>query len=1009
MLSARILAVLALAALAPIAQTQAPIKIDLNPKASPLGSAPQGLSTPGMLGELPQTFQLAGRHFFTASTKATGRELWSTDGTALGTQLLVDLNPGPDSGTIGYDAAVMGGRLYFVGSDGTTYMDIWSTDGTAAGTTQLKSFAPGQGWATPRALTQAGGRLYFIDGYGSSSKLWTSDGTSAGTFQLLPNGAGTTYSFFGVPFPAPDGVGFLFSVLDSKIGAALWYTDGSAAGTAMVADLNPTFDFYGFGAPVALGNQLIFSTASPLGSELYITDGTTSGTLLLSDIEPGPDSSAPYLYPIGAPGGLYYFSAKTAATGRELYQTDGTPAGTVLVTDARPGPEGSNPKPLGFAGGKLVVAADLRGGGANLYVLDQGHLSALKAPRPDAPASTYFYAFPLGDGLLVSDSGMEGFFFTNGTPAGTNWIPPGITGIQPTLLGELDPGRGIFAGGTTSTGKELMRTDGTAGGTQLLADIEQASSLHGSKLAALESPNADDLFGIVTGIPGQNLLGIHKRGVPQDLFGSSDFLAAQGSPTQVWLGDHDELLVSALDPAAAPFQSILTTTDGTQRGTAPLVPVPNATWALSILGSDGRSALLYGSHATLGVELWISDGTAAGTKVLGDLLPPAPLSAAPSRVVRLGAISYLSMPDSSTTQALWRTDYSLAGSSIVIGGLAGDKDAGLMPLVVADKIYFVGDDGVHGSELWVTDGTPAGTHMVLDILPGPSGSAIEDLFEFQGQVHFFAKGNPKGARRLWRSDGTGVGTIKVSTVKIAKGGEAVVAGEFVYFKGTAALWAYDGQTTFALASQGPGTEVHDPTSLTPVGERIYLAGASDLYGREVYVADATAGSVTLAFDLRPGPANSSPSLLTLCSGQLFFRAKGADLDDELYAFDTDLAYMVPLGEDWANIHLTSTPPKIGAAVTMTVENPPIGGVSMLVMSAPIDPLGNFVAPGNTLWVDPTSFTILGANITPGWSVTHAIPNHAGLIGSEFNLQAWFMPPSPSLGVTSNGVRLVLGM
>src|SRR5215813_14127965 len=40
---------------------------------------------------------------------------------------------------------------------------------------------------------------------------------------------------------------------------------------------------------------------------------------------------------------------------------------------------------------------------------------------------------------------------------------------------------------------------------------------------------------------------------------------------------------------------------------------------------------------------------------------------------------------------------------------------------------FVYDDAVHGAELWGTDGTPEGTHLVLDVNPGAASSGITHL------------------------------------------------------------------------------------------------------------------------------------------------------------------------------------------------------------------------------------------------------------------------------------------
>jgi hypothetical protein len=79
------------------------------------------------------------------------------------------------------------------------------------------------------------------------------------------------------------------------------------------------------------------------------------------------------------------------------------------------------------------------------------------------------------------------------------------------------------------------------------------------------------------------------------------------------------------------------------------------------------------------------------------------------------------------------------------------------------------------------------------------------------------------------------------------------------------------------------------------------------------------------------------------------------------------------------------------------------------MSAPVaTPSGALVLPGNALWVDPVTFTLLGASSMPAWSVSQAIPIQPGFVGLAANVQAWFLSPSLLPATTSNGVRIVFG-
>ena len=77
--------------------------------------------------------------------------------------------------------------------------------------------------------------------------------------------------------------------------------------------------------------------------------------------------------------------------------------------------------------------------------------------------------------------------------------------------------------------------------------------------------------------------------------------------------------------------------------------------------------------------------------------------------------------------------------------------------------YFAANDGVHGSELWKSDGTINGTSLVKDLQPGKSGSTPTGFNVIDGHVLFFAEIDTSWY--LFTTDGTAAGTTALVTVQ----------------------------------------------------------------------------------------------------------------------------------------------------------------------------------------------------------------------------------------------------
>ncbi|WP_338868395.1 ELWxxDGT repeat protein [Myxococcus stipitatus] len=643
--------------------------------------------------------------------------LWRSDGTEEGTYRLLSLQASSGS-SFAPDLVSLEGRVFFPQWDAQAGNELWVSDGTVAGTQRLLDLRPGPGGAEPTHLVVGGTRLWFTaaveDG---NSQVFVSDGTAPGTRQVtgLPT-QGLSNAW--VAAVAPDGV----FVWPSFPGSAreLWKTDGTLSGLQKVVTLESRFSSGVYVHPIA-GNRLFLSM--PAGF-LWFSDGTAAGSRALGRVIPDKASGAPRQgFNVG--GSLVF-----SATARDLFSTINesywTSNGSGEGTHPNIGggsTQGASIRPVGTAGGQSFLWSQRPGSGSGTE-----HTAALLVTdgerwwdRPfvfrELPATRYPLgqtppAAVLGQTLYFGSNGAESdgpsaLWKTDGSRKGTvsvAAVQDGIFNVNPRLF--VTAGEHLFFAAGIGLGDEsLWTSDGTAPGTRPVKAFS-SDNLAMPPIRHMVAWGSQVLFWAETEAEGFALWTSDGTGP-----GTRVLTRFSGSPSvfgdplsTVLMGGQVYFVTWTQDGPARLWR-----TSGGPAEQVALLEAPSRALAPTRLTAFQGALWFWAYDAGHGYEPWTSDGTAMGTRRVKDIHPgPASATGTPGPMVGLG-------PDG--------------------------------PLV------FAASDGLSGLELWMTDGTEAGTARFADLAPGPDSSSPTE-FAVAGRRLFFQARTRETGAELWAMERT---------------------------------------------------------------------------------------------------------------------------------------------------------------------------------------------------------------------------------------------------------------
>lgn len=637
--------------------------------------------------------------------------LWVSDLTEAGTQLVRSFDQ-----ISSVPAAALANTIVFAAASAKTGLELWVSDGTQDGTRLLKDFTPGPDGSSPQDFLRLGSRVVFNVTVSGKFELWSTDGTAAGTVRL--GGGARAVELNTPPLIGHGDRAYYFADV-------LWETDGTPAGTrvlywppyggALVSAIRPC------GARVFF---LLDYIGNPAGREPWVTDSSSAGAHMLLETQPGIYGA--YVRSTACIGDKFLFSDES---GGGLWISDGTSQGTTIFRSFSTS-EGGDPRFATEVGGAVILQARAdqrwvpwRTDGTTAgteWLLDPATTLGLVSTEPFGRVRGGL-VFPVADYSLPYY--LPSLWFTDGTRQGTHSVAP----VQaPSSFTEMDGGRSIFIARDSTGRDKLWATDGTDAGTELLSPDE----VYGPTNKRLPGYGEGALY-IATNVD----TGAELHFSDGTIAGTRLFLDSSLGPSS-GIAYYPGTLGRTVFFMSAPWNSQLWKTEGNFVSTTPLgvnssgifdflfTPVGDRLWFRTAQGQFGTRSV------------WTVDQDG------GTQLVRTGFGEVQQIVAKTAGVYFLA------DNRLWQSDGTDAGTYRVTELTVLNEPGSVLILEPEGRVVFAASDGLWGSELWTSDGTPGRERRITDVAPGGLNAWPKRLFRRGSEIWFSATDGFSG-EELW--------------------------------------------------------------------------------------------------------------------------------------------------------------------------------------------------------------------------------------------------------------------